>query len=225
MGQSPYYLVWHSSLITFHFSGDTTATFATLQFRAQIGSRWINNEKKAGHDDDWFNKSFLDYNTGDGNTANGSGALYSNTTGNSNTATGLAALYSNTTASENTATGYEALTSNTTGFDNTASGLNALYSNTTGNFNAANGAYALYSNTTGIQNTGSGYSALYGNTTGRSNIALGFQAGQNLTRGVITLTSATLVLHVTPGASASAQPEPRRTPLSPALVGQRFQVA
>src|SRR5439155_23615594 len=61
MGQSPYYLVWHSSLITFHFSGDTTATFATLQFRAQIGSRWINNEKKAGHDDDWFNKSFLDY--------------------------------------------------------------------------------------------------------------------------------------------------------------------
>ena len=99
-----------------------------------------------------------------GNTAEGSGALFSLTTGTSNTAIGFQALYSNTIASFNT-----------------ANGLVALNSNTTGDLNTANGAFALEFNTAGANNTATGVQALWSNTTGSNNIALGYQAGLNLT--------------------------------------------
>jgi len=144
----------------------------------------------------------------------------------STTGSGYQALLNNTTASENTANGFQALYANTVGFDNTASGLKALYSNTTGNFNAGNGAYALYSNTTGIQNTANGYAALYSNTTGGFQRRAGFFRPAKISlRAVPTLTLATLVLQVSPEPSASAQPELRGKPLSPALAEQRLQVA
>jgi hypothetical protein len=82
------------------------------------------------------------------NTANGAGALFSNTTtGTNNTASGRNALYSNTTGFNNTASGNGALFSNTTGSNNTASGVNALNSNTTGSSNTASGRNALQTNT------------------------------------------------------------------------------
>src|SRR5437764_7680671 len=50
---------------------------------------------------------------GNGNTAEGDDALFSNTTGVSNTATGVGTLQSNLTGSDNTANGNAALASNT----------------------------------------------------------------------------------------------------------------
>jgi hypothetical protein len=107
------------------------------------------------------------------NTANGSGALYSNTTGNNNTANGVEALRFNTTGYQNTATGIGALSLNTTGFQNTANGSGALNFNTTGYENTANGSAALLFNTTGNYNTANGTGALQSNTTGNNNTALG----------------------------------------------------
>src|SRR5204863_1132 len=103
--------------------------------------------------------------------------------GNGNTAEGDDALFSNTTGSANTATGFQALFSNTTGSANTASGDNALQTNTTGSENTANGVNALRSNSTGNYNTAEGYGALFGNTTGSLNVAIGIDAGFNLTTG------------------------------------------
>jgi len=114
--------------------------------------------------------------SGAGNTANGFGALFSNTTGSVNSAIGDNALYSNTTGFGNSAIGASALNSNTTGFGNTASGTNALYSNTTGGGNSAIGDLALYSNTTGSSNSAIGASALNSNTTGFGNTASGTNA-------------------------------------------------
>ena len=114
-------------------------------------------------------------------TANGDGALSSNTTGGDNTATGFEALLYNTTGFENTANGDGALSSNTTGGDNTANGFEALLNNTTGNENTANGDFALDSNTTGFNNTAIGDDALGNNTTGTDNIALGVIAGNGVT--------------------------------------------
>ena len=114
--------------------------------------------------------------TGSDNTANGDGALESNTIGNSNAATGLEALFHNTTGSVNTATGFQALLNNTTGDDNTATGASALASNTTGLNNTATGALALDSNTTGGSNTASGVDALVSNTSGGHNVADGINA-------------------------------------------------
>ena len=74
-----------------------------------------------------------------GNTAEGTDALFSVTTGFDNTALGFEALFSVTTGSANTATGWTALQSNTTGFNNTANGSNALARNTTGINNTATG--------------------------------------------------------------------------------------
>src|SRR5438132_11301285 len=125
----------------------------------------------------------LTSNTGTGQTAAGSHALFSNTTGSFNTASGTAALFSNTTGFSNTATGFEALYSNTTGSSNTATGLNALQTNASGGSNTATGFGALRFNTTGKNNTATGAFALLHNTTGNSNIALGDQAGGNLTTG------------------------------------------
>jgi hypothetical protein len=50
----------------------------------------------------------LETNTGSGNTASGSAALWSNTTGTYNTATGMSALFNSTTGAFNTALGFAA---------------------------------------------------------------------------------------------------------------------
>ena len=86
-----------------------------------------------------------------GNTAEGTQALFSNTTGNANTATGVGALYQNTTGTGNTAAGMAALGSNITGLSNTAIGAKALLS-ATGNYNVALGDSAGESLTTGDNN-------------------------------------------------------------------------
>jgi hypothetical protein len=117
--------------------------------------------------------------TGSFNTATGAGALTSNTTGEGNTANGYIALSGNTTGNGNTASGYQTLIVNTTGERNTADGLDALFSNTTGSFNTADGGSALASNTTGGSNTANGANALINNTTGNSNTANGLYALQN----------------------------------------------
>src|SRR5215510_9227573 len=70
-----------------------------------------------------------------GNTAEGTEALFSNTTGHADTAIGAGALYKNTTGVGNTATGMAALGSNTTGYSNTAIGIRSLMNNTTANYN------------------------------------------------------------------------------------------
>jgi hypothetical protein len=114
--------------------------------------------------------------SGTDNTANGFEALFKNTTGGANTATGYKALFSNTTAEQNTATGSQALFKNTTGENNTATGDTALFSNTTGYENTAVGQSALYHNTTGYDNTASGWAALSGNTIGHENTATGSRA-------------------------------------------------
>jgi len=114
--------------------------------------------------------------TGINNTALGFNALYHNTTGYYNTATGTQALFTNTTGFKNTADGFRALYLNTTGYQNTASGLQSLFNNTTGFDNTAVGFDALFSNTTGDSNTATGYFALFNNTTGDRNTANGFQA-------------------------------------------------
>ncbi len=108
-----------------------------------------------------------------GNTAEGTNALFNNTSGSDNTATGDHALFTNTTGVSNTATGFQALQSNTTGSHNTANGFNALFGNTTGLGNTANGDFALFRNTTGSFNTANGASALQNNTTGSNNTANG----------------------------------------------------
>ena len=113
---------------------------------------------------------------GNGNTALGDHALFSNTTGRDNTATGVRALESNTTGSFHTAMGFEALLSNTTGVQNTATGSFALSNNTTGSFNTATGPAALFNNTTGNANIATGHSALRFNTTGNENTATGVNA-------------------------------------------------
>ena len=91
-----------------------------------------------------------------GNTAEGTQALFSNTTGNANTAIGVGALYKNTTGVSNTATGMAALGSNTSGFSNTAIGAKALL-NATGNYNVALGDSAGEFLGTGDNNIDIGY--------------------------------------------------------------------
>ena len=113
--------------------------------------------------------------TGSANTATGFQALFSNTTGSANTASGDNALQNNTTGSDNTANGFFALSSNTTGVSNTATGVGTLQSNLTGSDNTANGNAALASNN-GSDNTASGSQALYSNTSGNYNTGDGFQA-------------------------------------------------
>ena len=114
-------------------------------------------------------------NLGNGNTAEGSGALQSLTTGIHNTADGHQTLLLNTTGNFNTATGSQALKNNT-GDLNTADGFHALLSNTTGSLNTATGWKALVRNTTGFSNTSDGCEALLSNTTGFDNIAIGESA-------------------------------------------------
>jgi hypothetical protein len=94
-----------------------------------------------------------------GNTAEGTQALLSNTTGNANTAIGVGALYKNTTGTGNTATGMAALGSNTTGFANTAIGARALLI-ATGSYNVALGDSAGQFLSTGDNNIDIGYNVL-----------------------------------------------------------------
>jgi len=94
-----------------------------------------------------------------GNTAEGTKALFSNTTGNANTAIGVGALYKNTTGTGNTATGMAALGSNTSGFSNTAIGARALL-NATGDYNVALGDSAGEFLSTGDNNIDIGYNVV-----------------------------------------------------------------
>ena len=94
-----------------------------------------------------------------GNTAEGTQALFSNTTGNADTAIGTGALYKNTTGGSNTATGMAALGSNRTGSSNTATGARALL-NATGNYNVALGDSAGELLGTGDNNIDIGYNVL-----------------------------------------------------------------
>ena len=66
-----------------------------------------------------------------GNTAEGTQALFSLTTGKENTADGYKALVDITTGSFNTATGFAALFKNGTASNNTGTGYEALKNNTT----------------------------------------------------------------------------------------------
>jgi hypothetical protein len=135
-----------------------------------------------------------------GNTAEGTNALYYLTTGLENTAAGFEALFGNTEGSENTAIGIETLGGNMTGVDNTAVGAYALNSNTSSSSNTAVGYRALYynngfdnvavgavalqANTIGDDNTALGVGALTSNTSGDSNTAEGWSALYNNTTGV-----------------------------------------
>ena len=119
-----------------------------------------------------------------GNTAEGTNALFSLTNGIDNTALGQSALYNTTTSDYNTGVGFGALFNNTLGAENTAVGVSALVSNLKGSFNTAIGVNALFSNTTenigfeisGGRNTATGVNALFSNTTGTSNTAMGVNA-------------------------------------------------
>jgi hypothetical protein len=106
-----------------------------------------------------------------GNTAEGTSALFSLTSGSNNTALGYQALFSDTGGSGNTATGWDALRFNT-GNDNTATGTQALYKNTTGTVNTAVGRSALLLNTVGVGNTAVGGYALT-SATGSYNTGVG----------------------------------------------------
>src|SRR6266480_2084980 len=108
-----------------------------------------------------------------GNTAEGTQALFSLTTGAQNTANGFQALYSNRSGAGHTANGFQALFSNIDGLDNTAIGFQALYSNTSGGGNNAFGYQALLSNISGIRNLAVGSGALGSLTSGDSNVAVG----------------------------------------------------
>jgi uncharacterized coiled-coil protein SlyX len=124
--------------------------------------------------------------TGVKNTANGYLALFSNTTGQLNTAIGSQALYTNTTGSTNTAAGFDALFHNITGSDNTAAGYLALFHTRGGGGNTAVGSQALMSNTNGTGNTATGAGALIENTTGFGNAAFGGALVHNTTGSLNT---------------------------------------
>ena len=113
--------------------------------------------------------------SGSANTAIGFQALHENTIGINNTAIGNAALHENRTGGSNTATGLSALRNNRSGGNNTANGAFALSDNT-GNNNSAIGAAALANNTTGGSNTATGWGALFSNRTGNLNTATGVDA-------------------------------------------------
>jgi hypothetical protein len=100
-----------------------------------------------------------DVRNSNGNTAEGTEALLSNTTGKANTAIGVGALYKNTTGVCNTATGMAALGTNTTGFSNTAIGAKALL-NATGDYNVALGDSAGEVLSTGNNNIDIGYNVV-----------------------------------------------------------------
>jgi len=113
------------------------------------------------------------------NTADGTGALQSNTSGTYNSAFGVYSLYSNTSGRANTASGGFSLYSNTQGFANTASGYDSLLFNTIGDDNTAFGVSTLQNNINGVYNTALGLGALQSTSTGSYNIGIGTYAGYN----------------------------------------------
>ena len=121
---------------------------------------------------------------GNGNTAEGTNALFSLTNGATNTGIGVNALFSLRTGSQNTAVGANALKNNTAS-QNTAVGFQALLNNTSGSDNTANGAFALIRNSTGSDNTAVGGRALSSNTTATLNTGaaalVGVVAGDTVT--------------------------------------------
>lgn len=124
--------------------------------------------------------------TGDGNSAFGTQALYTNSTGTLNTAVGYQSLYVSN-GSNNTAIGEGSLTANTSGSNNVSVGLRSLYTNTTGANNTACGRDALRLNLSASNNTALGFQAGY-EVTGTGNVLLGYGAGyagfgNNLTTG------------------------------------------
>jgi hypothetical protein len=121
-------------------------------------------------------------NSGSDNTGNGFMVLSNNLTGMHNTGTGSYCMRDNLHGSQNNANGYMTLLLNTTGNMNTTNGSNSMQSNTTGSNNSANGYMGLANNSTGNHNTCSGSNALSSNTTGNHNTGLGSNTGiTNLT--------------------------------------------
>ena len=144
-------------------------------------------------------KALFSLTTGGYNTGNGWNSLHTLTTGSFNTGVGAGTLLANT-ADENTATGTGALLTNTTGGLNTANGAFALLNNTEGSSNTAIGDRALQSNTTGGNNTADGVSALAANTTGDDNTAIGVVCLFNNTTGTSnTATGYQTLYHNTTG--------------------------
>ncbi|MEP7014424.1 MAG: tail fiber domain-containing protein [Verrucomicrobiota bacterium] len=142
-----------------------------------------------------FAKQPPDGDQGNGNTAEGNGALNSNTTGPNNTADGFQTLFKNATGGANTATGAQALFNNTNASGNTADGFLALFSNTTGAANTATGSQALNFSTVGNENTATGSNSLFNNTTGNDNVANGANAGHNNTTGSFNTTNGATTLY------------------------------
>lgn len=118
-----------------------------------------------------------------GNTAEGTNALFSLTSGAWNTAIGLETLFKDTSGGSNTAVGVRALNSNTTGGNNTAIGVYALKNNTFGLQNTAIGFQALSGNIGGSYNTATGYQALSASGESNFNTAYGYQALMKNTNG------------------------------------------
>jgi hypothetical protein len=114
--------------------------------------------------------------TGFGNAAVGTGALFTNTSGKHNTALGAYSLFENSTGISNTAVGQVSMYNNQTGSSNTAVGRYSLYANTTGASNTVAGTMALSYNLTGSQNTASGAASLHYNLAGNGNVGLGAYA-------------------------------------------------
>ena len=138
-------------------------------------------------------------NFGNGNTATGFHALFTNQKGAANVANGDQALAANVNGNLNTAVGASALSRNTNGNSNTAVGINTLDMNTVGGDNSALGDLALHNNATGSDNTATGAFALAGNTTGNSNVAIGKNAGNH----VMTASHVICVGADVPGADVS----------------------
>jgi uncharacterized coiled-coil protein SlyX len=114
---------------------------------------------------------------GDANTATGNFALLGNITGTGNTAVGSGALFSNN-GDLNTAVGFQSLNSNTGGNANTAVVENALSANVSGLGNTAVGSNSLI-NATGDDNIAVGSGAGIFVTTADNVICIGV-AGENV---------------------------------------------
>ena len=112
---------------------------------------------------------------GNGNTAEGTGALQNLLTGLQNTADGQQALFNLTTGNFNSAVGAQALSFTSIANQNTAMGYSALHNNISGNNNTAAGMSALNSITTGNNNIGVGFNAGFNVTIGDYNIDIGNQ--------------------------------------------------
>jgi len=118
-----------------------------------------------------------------GNTAEGSGALFSLTNGALNTALGLQTLYADTSGTYNTAVGTRARFHNGAAIANTATGVYALFYNVTGNYNTASGYEALTNNSSGTRNAATGAFALFHHRSGNYENAFGAYALFNDTTG------------------------------------------